>query len=110
MEYGYTSAINLTHISVSNPPGSTGAYPSNTTQASSADSAPVLQENWSYEVTVRQVEAIMSRIESGELELAEVFDQFAAAVQYLHQCEAFLAQRQRQMDLLIETLTDDPEF
>ncbi|MBW4472417.1 MAG: exodeoxyribonuclease VII small subunit [Stenomitos rutilans HA7619-LM2] len=64
---------------------------------------------WSYEEAVRQVEAIMARIESGELELADVFDQFTAAVSYLSECERFLSQRQQQMDLLIETLTDDPE-
>ncbi|XGV96725.1 MAG: exodeoxyribonuclease VII small subunit [Leptolyngbya sp. BL-A-14] len=65
--------------------------------------------SWSYEETVRQVEAIMTRIESGELELADVFDQFATAVSYLRQCELFLSQRQQQMELLIETLTDDLE-
>lgn len=96
---------------MSNPPGSTGAYPSNITDAASSNPGSHLtEEDWSYEATVRKVEAIMTRIESGELELAEVFDQFAAAVQYLRQCEVFLSQRQRQMDLLIETLTDDPEF
>lgn len=63
--------------------------------------------SWNYEETVRQVEAIMARIESGELDLADVFDQFAAAVSYLDQCEQFLEQRQQQMDLLIETLTDE---
>lgn len=52
----------------------------------------------------------MARIEAGKLELAEVFDQFAEAVDYLHQCETFLAQRQKQVDLLIETLSDEPEF
>jgi len=36
-----------------------------------------------------------------------VFEQFSAAVRYLRQCETFLAQRQRQVDLLIETLTDE---
>lgn len=65
--------------------------------------------SWSYEETVRQVEAIMTRIESGELELAAVFDQFAAAVSHLRQCERFLRQRQQQMDLLIETLSNEPE-
>ncbi len=71
-------------------------------------SQPFLPPNgWSYEETVRQVEAIMARIESGELELAKVFDQFATAVSYLRQCELFLSQRQQQMDLLIETLRDD---
>ncbi|WP_421656021.1 exodeoxyribonuclease VII small subunit [Leptothermofonsia sp. ETS-13] len=68
------------------------------------------QEGWNYEATVRKVEEIMARIEAGELELSEVFDQFAAAVEYLRQCEAFLAQRQKQVDLLIETLTDESEF
>ncbi|MER3478560.1 MAG: exodeoxyribonuclease VII, partial [Leptolyngbya sp. ERB_1_2] len=47
---------------------------------------------------------------SGELELADVFEEFSAAVEYLRQCESFLAQRQKQVDLLIETLTDESEF
>jgi exodeoxyribonuclease VII small subunit len=67
-------------------------------------------EDWNYETTVKKVEEIMTRIEAGELELADVFDQFACAVEYLQQCETFLSQRQKQMDLLIETLTDDSEF
>jgi len=66
-------------------------------------------ENWNYETTVAQVEAIIEQIESGQLDLAEVFDQFTAATQYLRQCETFLAQRQQQMDLLIETLADEAE-
>ena len=69
-----------------------------------------LQENWNYEAAVTQVEAIVARIEAGELELEEVFEQFAAAVEYLHQCETFLQQRQQQVDLLIETLKDEPQF
>jgi exodeoxyribonuclease VII small subunit len=65
---------------------------------------------WNYEQTVAQVEEILTRIESGELELADVFEEFSTAVEYLRQCEAFLAERQRQVDLLIETLTDEAEF
>jgi len=68
------------------------------------------RNTWSYEATVKRVEAAIARIESGELELADVFDQFADAVEQLRQCETFLAERQQQMDLLIETLSDDPEF
>ncbi|HEY9908188.1 MAG TPA: exodeoxyribonuclease VII small subunit [Thermosynechococcaceae cyanobacterium] len=67
-------------------------------------------ESWNYEATVQEVEHIIAQIESGKLELAEVFDQFAAAVDYLRQCETFLSQRQKQVDLIIETLTDEPEF
>jgi len=67
-------------------------------------------ESWNYEATVAKVEAILTRIESGELELADVFEEFSAAVKYLRQCESFLAQRQKQVDLLIETLTDESEF
>jgi exodeoxyribonuclease VII small subunit len=48
-------------------------------------------------------------MESGRLELDEVFNQYSTAVEYLRQCEKFLAQRQQQMDLLIETLVDEPE-
>ena len=67
------------------------------------------QEDWNYEVAVAKVEAIVARIESGELELEEVFDQFAAAIEYLRQCETFLQERQQQVNLLIETLSD-PQF
>ena len=68
-----------------------------------------LQEGFNYESTVARVEAIISKIEAGKLDLAEVFDEFAAAVEYLRQCETFLHERQQQMDLLIETLADEPE-
>ncbi|MBD2346236.1 exodeoxyribonuclease VII small subunit [Anabaena subtropica] len=63
--------------------------------------------DWNYEAKVAEIEAIISRIESGELELEAVFDQFAHAVEYLRQCETFLHQRQQQVDLLIETLSDE---
>lgn len=65
-----------------------------------------LPGNWRYEETVAEVEAIITRIESGELDLADVFDQFEQAVQYIQQCETFLNDRQNQMELLIETLED----
>ncbi|MBE9178270.1 exodeoxyribonuclease VII small subunit [Oculatella sp. LEGE 06141] len=64
---------------------------------------------WSYEATVAEIESIINRIEMGELELAEVFDQFATAIERLRQCETFLNQQQQQMDLMIETLLDEPE-
>ncbi|MEQ9357523.1 exodeoxyribonuclease VII small subunit [Coleofasciculus chthonoplastes] len=70
---------------------------------------PSFPPSWNYEATVAQVETIIEQIERGELELAEVFDQFASAVEYLRQCEGFLQQRQQQMDLLIETLTDESD-
>ncbi|WP_138500038.1 exodeoxyribonuclease VII small subunit [Nostoc sp. PA-18-2419] len=64
-------------------------------------------EGWNYEAKVIEIEGIIARIEAGELELEEVFDQFGKAVEYLRQCESFLQQRQQQVDLLIETLSDD---
>jgi exodeoxyribonuclease VII small subunit len=69
-----------------------------------------LPEAWNYEATVAQVETIIKQIEVGELELAEVFEQFSAAINYLRQCEAFLNQKQQQMDLLIETLEAESDF
>jgi exodeoxyribonuclease VII small subunit len=71
--------------------------------------SPAFPPNWSYEATVIEVEAIISRIELGELELSEVFDQFSIAVEQLRQCETFLTRQQQQVDLLIETLLDEPE-
>ncbi len=61
----------------------------------------------SYEEKVAAIEKIITNIESGDLELADVFEQFTVAVEHLRQCETFLQQRQQQVDLLIETLKDD---
>lgn len=72
-------------------------------------SDPGSDPDWSYETTVVQVERMINRIESGDLELAELFSEFASAVEYLRQCETFLTQQQQQMDLLIETLTDESD-
>lgn len=78
--------------------------------SSNSDSSNLsFPEGFHYESTVAKVEAIISKIEAGKLDLAEVFEEFAAAVEYLRQCETFLLERQQQMDLLIETLEDEPE-
>jgi exodeoxyribonuclease VII small subunit len=74
---------------------------------------PLLNSNdrpdgWRYETSVAEVEAIINRIESGELELEDVFTQFSEAVVVLQQCEAFLTEHQAQINLLIETLGDLP--
>ncbi|WP_009632557.1 exodeoxyribonuclease VII small subunit [Synechocystis sp. PCC 7509] len=65
--------------------------------------------NWNYEATVAKVEKIINQLESGELELAEVFTEFTTAVEYLRECEAFLNQKQQQMTLLVETLTEQTD-
>ncbi|PZV04392.1 MAG: exodeoxyribonuclease VII small subunit [Leptolyngbya sp.] len=61
---------------------------------------------WNYETTVATVEAIIADLESGSLPLAAVLSQFEQAVQALQQCEAYLQEKQQQVDLLIETLAD----
>ncbi|MBE9198558.1 MULTISPECIES: exodeoxyribonuclease VII small subunit [unclassified Nodularia (in: cyanobacteria)] len=71
--------------------------------ASSSDSMAA----WNYEGKVLEIEEIIARIEAGELDLQEVFEQFSTAVESLRQCESFLQQRQQQVNLLIETLTDE---
>lgn len=65
--------------------------------------------DWNYEATVAEVETIIHQIEMGELPVAELFDQFAVAVERLRQCETFLTRQQQQVDLLIETLLDESE-
>lgn len=75
----------------------------------SAPDGSSLPADWNYEDTVSEIETIIDRIERGELQLAEVFSQFATAVEQLRQCEQFLNQQQQQVDLLIETLLDEPE-
>ncbi|BAZ40130.1 exodeoxyribonuclease VII small subunit [Calothrix sp. NIES-4101] len=62
---------------------------------------------WSYEGKVREIEEIIAKIEGGDLDLAEVFEQFATAVEGLKECDRFLQERQQQVDLLIETLQDE---
>jgi exodeoxyribonuclease VII small subunit len=71
-------------------------------------SHPQRPEHWHYETSVAEIETIINRIESGELELEDVFEQFAQAVESLGQCETFLNERQSQVELLIETLGDPP--
>jgi exodeoxyribonuclease VII small subunit len=66
-----------------------------------------MNQGWNYEAKVAEIERIIARIEAGDLELEEVFEQFTAAVEYLRQCEGFLQQRQHKVDLLIETLKDE---
>jgi exodeoxyribonuclease VII small subunit len=82
--------------------------PTGASGSNQADIPP--PEAWNYEATVAQVETIIEQIEAGKLELAEVFEQFAAAVKYLRQCEDFLQERQQHMNLLIETLEGDSDF
>jgi exodeoxyribonuclease VII small subunit len=66
------------------------------------------QSDWNYEETVDRIEAIIDRVESGELPLEEVFEQFAVAVECLKECESFLARGKEQMDLAIELLAAEP--
>lgn len=68
------------------------------------------QSKWSYEATVAEIEAIITQIEAGELNLEEVFERFNTAVNHLQQCETFLQERRQQMTLLIEKLGEEPEF
>jgi exodeoxyribonuclease VII small subunit len=71
----------------------------------SANSSPA--NGGSYEAKIAEIETIITRIEGGELQLADIFAEFATAVEYLGECDSFLQQRQQQVDLLIETLQDD---
>ena len=90
---------------------STGAYSTNYSEPDDIEQTTVLlQDEWRYEATVKKIEAAIAQIESGELDLADVFDQFSAAVEDLQLCETFLSDRQQQVDLLIETLSDQSEF
>ena len=77
-----------------------------TSSTPNAANVAQLDDNWRYEPAVDQVETIVSQIESGELELAEVFEQFGVAVQQLQRCEAYLSQHQQQLDLVVETLLE----
>ena len=64
----------------------------------------VKKKGWNSEVTVAGVEEILAAIEGGNLELTEVFSQFAVAVDRLNQCENFLSTQREQVELLLENL------
>jgi len=61
-------------------------------------------DNWNYDETVARIETIIDRIESGQLPLEEVFEQFEVAIAALQACEAFLDRGENRMQLLVETL------
>lgn len=67
----------------------------------------ITSDEFSYEAKVAEIDSIIARIEAGTLDLAEVFEQFATAVQYLKECDSFLQAKQEQVDILIETLQDE---
>ncbi len=64
-------------------------------------------DNWSYEAAVEEVEAIITDLETGDLPLADIFEQFEKAVTELKKCDTFLQAKQRQAQLLIETLVPE---
>lgn len=76
------------------------------TKARSSQNDPPNPDPWRYEEAVATVEAIMADLESGRLPLAEVITQFEQAMESLQRCEAYLAEKRAQVDILIETLTD----
>lgn len=65
---------------------------------------------WNYETSVSKIEAMIAKIESGELPLETAFSQFEEAIQEVKKCEKFLNQGTQRMNLLIETLEDEEEF
>ena len=67
-------------------------------------------ETWNYESTVEKIEDILHLMESGDMSLSDLFEQFNVAAEYLKTCDRFLTERRAQVELSIEHLTDDPDF
>ena len=65
---------------------------------------PSTPPDWTYEGAIAHIEATLARLESGQLPLAEVLEQFQQASQELQRCEAFLREKQDQLDILVEVL------
>lgn len=65
------------------------------------------QTDWNYEEKVAEIEAILDRLESGELSLEEVFEQFEVAAKSLKECDRFLESGRQRMELAIEILKDE---
>ncbi len=74
--------------------------------SSSSETEPT----WNYEASVAEIEALIEKIESGDLPLEIVFSEFEIAVKQIQHCEQFLDQGVKRMELLIETLDDDLDF
>ncbi|MEL6157902.1 MAG: exodeoxyribonuclease VII small subunit [Cyanobacteria bacterium J06554_11] len=74
-----------------------------------SDKNSELPDDWSYEDTLTRIDAITRQLETGEMPLADVFDQFAEAVTALQQCDRFLQSKQKQATLMIETLIGEDE-
>ncbi|PZO61214.1 MAG: exodeoxyribonuclease VII small subunit [Phormidesmis priestleyi] len=74
-----------------------------------AKKTPALPADWSYEATLSRIETITDQLETGELPLETVFEQFAEAVSALQQCDQFLQSKQQSAALLIETLVGEAE-
>ena len=68
-----------------------------------------LPKDWSYEDTLARIEEITAQLETGDMPLADVFEQFSEAVGSLKQCDRFLQAKQKDAALLIETLVDNNE-
>lgn len=67
---------------------------------------PKKHTDWNYEEKVAEIEAILDRLESGELSLEEVFEQFEVAAKSLKECDRFLERGRQRMELAIEILND----
>ena len=66
-------------------------------------------DTWNYEASVEQVEDIITNLETGDLPLADIFEQFERAVTELKKCDNFLQEKQQQAQLLIETLMPESD-
>jgi len=66
-----------------------------------------MNQDWNYQKTLAQIESIIGKIETGKINLEDLFSQVAIASQCLQECEKYLVQEEQKMDILIETLTDD---
>ncbi|MEL6605206.1 MAG: exodeoxyribonuclease VII small subunit [Cyanobacteria bacterium J06614_10] len=74
-----------------------------------AENTSELPDDWSYEDTLTRIDTITRQLETGDLPLADVFDQFAEAVTALQACDRFLQAKQQQAALMIETLVGEDE-
>lgn len=63
-----------------------------------------------YESKINKIEEIIETIETGNLEMTAMFESFSQAKQYLHECEDFLKEKQKQLNLDIETLPGELDF
>lgn len=68
------------------------------------------EEELKFEVALQQLEAIVAKLESGELSLEESMAAFERGTKLCKQCNAKLAEAEKKIEQLTKVTADQPEW